>query len=117
MQVDFEITTDAEKFRLYDGVKINYSTNRITTEEVCLESTELLFEKGIHPQTIDCFKINNYKAFFKTEGANFPFDIFAASFYLLSRYEEYEPHEKDMYGRYAHENSIAFKEGFLNLNS
>ena len=115
MQVDFEITTDAEKFRLYDGVKINYSTNRITTEEVCLESTELLFEKGIHPQTIDCFKINNYKAFFKTEGANFPFDIFAASFYLLSRYEEYLPHDKDMYGRYAYENSLAYKEGFLNL--
>ena len=44
-----------------------------------------------------------------------PFDIFAASFYLISRYEEYLPHQKDMYGRYAHENSLAFKEGFLNI--
>ncbi|MEI2740554.1 MAG: polysaccharide deacetylase family protein [Chitinophagaceae bacterium] len=55
---------------------------------------------------------NDQKAFFKT-GGDFPFDIFAASFYLLSRYEEYLPHQKDMYGRYAHENSLAFKEGFL----
>ena len=40
---------------------------------------------------------------------------FAASFYLISRYEEYLPHEKDMYGRYAHENSLAYKERFLQL--
>ncbi len=55
------------------------------------------------------------KHFLKLIGADFPFDIFAATFYLLSRYEEYLPHEKDMYGRYAHENSLAFKEGFLKL--
>ena len=54
------------------------------------------------------------QAFFKSEG-DYPFDIFSAVFYLLSRYEEYLPHKKDMYGRYAHENSLAFKEGFLNL--
>ena len=35
------------------------------------------------------------------------------SFFLLSRYEEYLPHSKDQYGLYAHENSIAYKEGFL----
>jgi len=67
----------------------------------------------IVPQPIDCFEYNGSKAFFKTEG-HFDFDIFAASFYLLSRYEEYLPHTKDMYGRFAHENAIAFKEGFLN---
>ena len=68
----------------------------------------------IREQIIECFEANDYKAFFKTEG-DFPFDIFAASFYLISRYEEYLPHKKDIYGRYAHENSLAFKEGFLHL--
>ncbi len=63
-------------------------------------------------KTIECFDINFHKAFFETSG-DFPFDIFAASFYLLSRYEEYLPHEKDMYGRYAHTNSLAFREHFL----
>jgi hypothetical protein len=52
------------------------------------------------------------KAFFATEG-DFAFDVFAAAFYLLSRYEEYLPHELDQYGRYAHTNSLAFREGFL----
>ena len=56
--------------------------------------------------------MNYYKVFFETTG-DFPFDIFAASFYLLSRYEEYLPHQQDQYGRYAHTNSLAYKEGFL----
>jgi hypothetical protein len=75
---------------------------------------QLLFETGIFEQQIDIFEVSNFKAFFKTKG-DYPFDIFAASFFLLSRYEEYLPHKKDIYGRYAHENSLAFKEEFLNL--
>ena len=115
MNISFEITSDEERFIQYEGVKINYSNSSISNNELRLGNVSLLFENNIQPQRIDCFEINNYKAFFKTEGADFPFDIFAAPFYLLSRYEEYLPHEKDMYGRYAHENSLAFKEGFLQL--
>ncbi|MFN2440060.1 MAG: polysaccharide deacetylase family protein [Chitinophagaceae bacterium] len=40
--------------------------------------------------------------------------MLAAIFYLLSRYEEYLPHQKDMYGRYAHKNALAFQNDFLN---
>ncbi|MES2849753.1 MAG: polysaccharide deacetylase family protein [Bacteroidota bacterium] len=115
MQVDFEITTDAEKFKQFDGVRINYSNIPITNTEYRIGNVNLLFENNIQQQPIDCFEANGYKAFFKTDGADLSFDIFAATFYLLSRYEEYLPHEKDMYGRYAHENSLAFKEGFLKL--
>ncbi|MBS1654670.1 MAG: polysaccharide deacetylase family protein, partial [Bacteroidetes bacterium] len=61
----------------------------------------------------NCFTIDNYRTFFKTDG-DLGFDIFAATFYLLSRYEEYLPHQKDEYDRYAHKNSLAYKEGFLN---
>ena len=87
---------------------------KIAADECWIKPHSLLFERDIKQQAIECFEVNNQKIFFKTEG-DFPFDIFAASFYLLSRYEEYMPHEKDMYGRYAHENSLAFKESFLNL--
>ena len=110
----FSITTDVEMFRQYEGPKINYSKEKITNSEFQIGNSELLFENGIKEQRIDCFEAGNYKAFFKTHG-DLPFDIFAASFYLLSRYEEYLPHQKDMYGRYAHENSLAFKENFLQL--
>jgi hypothetical protein len=42
-----------------------------------------------------------------------PYDIFAASFYLLSRYEEYLPHVKDEYGRFTAKDSLAFNNNFL----
>lgn len=110
----FQLTTDNFYFNDYAGPKINYSQARITNEELQIINLELLFEKSIAEQEISVFEINDIKAFFKT-GGDYPFDIFAASFYLLSRYEEYLPHQKDMYGRYAHENSLAFKEAFLHL--
>jgi hypothetical protein len=110
----FEIITDANVFRQYEGPKINYNKKKISEGEYRVENIELLFENGIKEQNIECFETNNYKAFFKTQG-DFPFDIFAASFYLLSRYEEYLPHQKDFFGRFAHENSLAFREGFLRL--
>ena len=41
------------------------------------------------------------------------FDLFSASFYLLTRYEEYLPFIKDKYGRFDAEESLAFEKGFL----
>jgi hypothetical protein len=110
---DFSITIDSEEFKNYEGVKINYSNQHFEFSAFTIQPHTLLFETGIKEQAPDCFENNGSKAFFKTIGSNFSFDIFAACFYLLSRYEEYLPHTKDMYGRYAHENSLAFKEGFL----
>ena len=110
----FQLTTDSFVFSDYAGPKLNYSGTRINNEELRINNSPLLFEDSIKEQDISCFKVNGHKAFFKTDG-DYPFDIFAATFYLLSRYEEYLPHQKDMYGRYAHENSLAFKEEFLNI--
>jgi hypothetical protein len=114
MGVDFAITIDSEEFKNYEGVKINYSDADIHHSAFNIQNNSLLFDEIIIPHQIVCFEVNGTKVFFKT-GGDFPFDIFAASFYLISRYEEYLPHEKDLYGRYAHENSLAFKEGFLHL--
>ena len=110
----FELTDDVDVFKNYSGPKINYSGNRINNEQLIINNCPLLFETTIKELNIECFEVKNFKAFFKTTG-DYPFDIFAASFYLLSRYEEYLPHKQDMYGRYAHENSLAYREGFLKL--
>lgn len=115
MGIDYKLTIDSEKFKTHEGVKINYSDSKISPDEFFIHNHTLIFEQQIQKQNIDCFTLNNYKAFFKTEDCDFPFDILAASFYLISRYEEYLPHEKDMYGRYDYESSLAYKEGFLNL--
>lgn len=107
-----QIITDPGQYKAAAGPRLNYSATPLSSNEFFLQPASLLFETGIQPQTISCFEKNNCKAFFATPG-DFHFDILAASFYLLSRYEEYLPHEKDEYGRYAHTNSLAFKEGFL----
>jgi len=112
---DCRFTSDKAFYKSEVKAKINYSSERIIESEVWIKPVTLLFENEIKEQQIDCFDYSGSKAFFKTSDGDFSFDIFAAAFYLISRYEEYLPHKKDMYGRYAHENSIAFKEGFLQL--
>lgn len=108
------LTSDIIAFNESELPKINYSKQETAPGDFYIKSTNLLFESTIHIQQIDCFEINFHKAFFETAG-DLPFDIFAASFYLLSRYEEYLPHQKDEYGRYAHVNALAFRENFLHL--
>jgi len=115
------LTTDSFYFSDYDGPKINYGYDAISNDEFLIVSYPLLFEDSIKKQSISCFNLNarlpggqDFKAFFKSDG-DYPFDIFSAVFYLLSRYEEYLPHDEDEYGRYAHENSLAYKQGFLNI--
>ena len=114
LQQGIQLTSDTQTYLQYQGPRINYSNTSIAADEFMLNPHPLLFEEKIQTQTISCFEFDRVKAFFPTKG-DLGFDLLAASFYLLSRYEEYLPHEKDMYGRYAHENSIAFKEKFLSL--
>ncbi len=112
--IETKLTTDIAEFKLHPSARINYAAVPITDNEIHIAPVSLLFESNIHPQTISGFNYEGHFAFFKTEG-NFPFDVLAAAFYLISRYEEYLPHTLDMYGRFAHENSTAFKNDFLQL--
>jgi len=107
------LTADIGEFLAFDGPRINYSAEHIDNV-FSIVPAGLLFEKAITPQKISCFEHRGYKAFFATQGL-YPFDIFSAAFYLISRYEEYLPHEKDGYGRYAHTQSLAAREGFLDI--
>jgi hypothetical protein len=111
---DVSIVDDKEVYLNSESPKINYAAERIAADEFWVRPYGLLDEKNIQPQSIECFEWDGLTAFFKTAG-DFPFDVFSAAFYLLTRYEEYLPHTKDMYDRYAHENSLAFKENFLHL--
>ena len=82
-----------------------------------IKPAEILYEKGIREQTeIDVEQWEGHTFMFRTgkdHPDTIPYDIFAASFYLLSRYEEYLPHEKDRHGRYKATDSLAYKQNFL----
>ena len=121
-------TQDQIIYEKSTAVKCNYSDSPIANQELLIQPSTLLFEKGVHKQNIEILEWNTsitnaynhskFKTlfyFFPTTKGDLPFDIFAASFYLLTRYEEYLPHNKDIYGRYAHENSLAFQFDFLKV--
>ena len=113
-RIDIAFTYNKEEFRLFEGPKINYSKDPLDEEELWIYPVPLLFENEITRQEPRCQLHEAYTILFPVRKGDLPFDIFAASFYLISRYEEYLPFTEDKYGRFSHTESIAFKEGFLN---
>jgi hypothetical protein len=112
--IKFVLTSNKEDFRNYNGAKINYS-KQIIDDEIFFLSHNLLFEKGIKEQNLLFSESEQSKVFFinNNKKSALAFDPFAASFYLVSRYEEYLPYIKDKYNRFSAKNSIAYKYGFL----
>ncbi len=111
--INFMLTSDTALFKAHTEEKISYSNNPVG-DELFFLSRSLLFETGITEQNITVFEYNNSPAFFATGKLSaLPFDVFAASFYLVSRYEEYLPHIRDMHDRFDPKDSLAFKHQFL----
>src|ERR1700722_18154685 len=110
----FTLISDKDAFISYSGTKLNYSDERLSGNEFFIKNQELLFETGIHQQQIKRIDYLGKPAFFETTG-DYPFDVFAASFFLVSRYEEYLSFQPDKYGRFPHQDSLAFKENFLDF--
>jgi len=114
--LEFEFCSDRMFFENSKLNKFSYSNENYFTNLPFIKSHALLKSIEIHPVIFDFFTYQNHKAFFKTNSTSFfAFDIFAASFYLISRYEEYLPFLKDKHGRFQAEQSLAFKEGFLEI--
>lgn len=106
-------TSTIEEFIAHDDMKMSY-TNQALGKEFFIKSHSILFEQGLSDIEINVQDWDGTKCFFSNpEHSRMPFDIFAASFYLLSRYEEYLPHVKDEYGRFNASDSIAFNHNFL----
>lgn len=104
-----------ETFHSSNNIKINYSSKRL---ENCISIVphSILFEKKINKHQIIVDWTNEIPYFFKTsENSTFNHDIFASTFFMISRYEEYNPIRLDIHNRFRAENSIAFKNNFLEL--
>ncbi len=115
--LSFQIVENVNDIPTQTSIIINYSDQEISNTTVNVKPHGLLHETGIRAQNPVVRKLtDDYFVFFETDNeSSYRFDIFSAIFYLISRYEEYLPHTKDMYGRYAHENALAFQNGFLNI--
>ena len=113
--INVQFTAKVEDFIKHSGAKITY-TKLPLQNEFFVRSNDLLFEQGINDIQIKVHDWDGVPCFFNAgERSTIPFDIFSASFYLLSRYEEYLPHVKDIHDRFPPLESLAYKNNFLQL--
>lgn len=111
--IEVAFTTKVEDFIKHAGAKITY-TKQPLQNEFFIRSNDLLFEQGINDLHLNIGDWEGVPCFFSTgDRSAVPFDVFSASFYLLSRYEEYLPHVKDEHGRFSPKDSIGYQKGFL----
>ena len=112
--LDFDLTTDAEAFKAYTEPKLHYGSQRLD-DEPFVKSMEMLFERHVHEQVFRTVDFEDTVAPFAVFGNGnlLPFDVFAATFFLVSRYEEYLSQVRDQYGRFRAESSWMFENGML----
>ena len=113
LHTDVDLTTRVEDFIAHNGPKMSYAKQPLQSE-FFVRSHDLLFDDGISDIEIKVGDWDGVPCFFScSEKSVLPFDIFAASFYLISRYEEYLPHVKDEHGRFPADESLAGRNDFL----
>ncbi|MDP3929531.1 MAG: polysaccharide deacetylase family protein [Bacteroidota bacterium] len=121
----YTITDNPDYFLASQTPKINYSQDLV---EACLNipASNLLYDERIVAQKLEVREHPSWKKTFfnhtyinipdfKTTTSYLPFDMLSASFYLLSRYEEYLGAGTDEHKRFKAENSLAFQQEFLHF--
>jgi len=113
LQVEIKLTTNSAEFLNSMNPKINYSHVKFGAE-IYIKPHGLLAQKGTEKYDIQPVSFNNETCFFESSADSvFPFDPFAASFYLVTRYEEYHETDLDKYGRFPAVKSILSENNLL----
>lgn len=109
----FELTSDLETYLSYEGPRLTYDKKK-HKEEAWIYSSGFLNKKDIQELELDYSEGEQFPKLFSHQLKDlFGFDLFAASFYLISRYEEYLPHIRDHYDRFTAKQSISYSKYFL----
>jgi hypothetical protein len=111
--LEIQLTDDVRVFTASALPQLSYAQQPVG-DELFFYARNLLFENGIREQNISVFEWAGNKVFFAAGKASaLPFDLFAAGFYLVTRYEEYLPHIRDKIDRFDAKQSLAWQHGFL----
>lgn len=109
----YTLTDNAREFIPYSGPKFSYAFHPVA-DELFICAKQFLFETGLKDQEIQVVKYKDMPVFFSTSRFSaLPFDPFAASFYMVSRYEEYLPTIYDAHHRFEAHQSLAYTGGFI----
>jgi hypothetical protein len=109
VDLPYDLTVERE------GAQLAYTPEAVAGIPLWLPAHGLLNEEGIGTPAVEPFEPEGITAFFGTASANalLPFDLPAMTFFLASRYEEYQSFEPDQHGRFPAKASTAYQHGFL----
>lgn len=112
LRCDFDFTSVSKTFDEYNGPKFSYAAAPLANE-LFFKADGLLSKNKVEAVDIAITDFGNEEVPFAVNGSALPFDIFAASFYFVSRYEEYLPYTPDEHLRFPADMSLQFKLGLL----
>ena len=113
--LSLRITTTEEEYATHRGPAINYSEKGLG-HGIQILPHSILFDHGIRDYHLEVSSHPRFhKIFMKNAGQDLPFDLLGASFWLLSRYEEYLPHKSDGFDRFHYRSSLAYQYDFIQL--
>jgi len=106
--ISFAFCMNEQDYIAHNGAKISYG---IAAENggIFFAKHELMLSLEIKKQDFAFADFNQDKVPFLVDKGIFPFDVFAASFYFLSRYEEYIIPERDQHQRFEGKSSLAYQ--------
>ncbi len=112
----WQLTDKIDSLRLHDGPKICYDKENRDAQALHVPAQGFLAERGVRSfQPPVRWHDDLPHLFPQPEQGDTGFDLFAGTFYLVSRYEEYLPHEKDAFGRFEADVSFAYLNNFLQI--
>jgi len=104
--IELIFSTNVDEFQQSALPKINYSPANFSSG-LFLKAHPILFEKSIDVQQIETVEYLQMLLFFPTSDDSFlPFDPFAMTFYLVTRYEEYLGESTDEHERFTDSENI-----------
>ncbi len=94
---------------------INYSFEKNLGADLYIRPNALLFNNTIEKINVEHSSRNELLKLFPDNESDIGFDVFSSIFYLLSRYEEYLPGQRDEHDRFSSIHSLMYKLNILEL--
>lgn len=88
LKAEVEFTGNSQHFAQSEHAKISYGDQPLG-DELFFKSTPLLFSNKVEEFVIKTTTFGDYQVPFPVDNSALPFDVFAASFFIVSRFEEY----------------------------
>src|SRR5690606_12518699 len=105
---DVQFTGSLEEFRSADVPKLHYGRSQPDQRSYQVHASGWLEEEGVRPFEPPIGKSDGIPVLFPSDHGH---DLFAGTFYLISRYEEYLDNDRDAHGRLPSASHFTVKHG------